>query len=135
MENGGFRGGASSARAGGGRRRRREREICWFKYVLFLYYSNERAACFRKNPETNSVPLRLADSNTLRGLSQSVAAQTEAAVGRAADASKWYARHQNLLRARNCVKRSDRNVCVPQKPIWDGERDLSGRKQQFQHDV
>lgn len=46
MENGGFREGASRERAGGGRRR--EKEICWFKYVLFLYYSNEHAACFLK---------------------------------------------------------------------------------------
>ena len=24
------------------------REICWFKYVLFLYYSNEQPASFSK---------------------------------------------------------------------------------------
>lgn len=80
MENGGFRGGASRARAGGGRRRRREREICWFKYVLFLDYSNERAACFRTSAETNSAPCDWPTPTPLQRLSQSVATQAEAAV-------------------------------------------------------
>lgn len=39
MENGGFRESKQRGEGGG-------REICWFKCVLFLYYSNEQRASF-----------------------------------------------------------------------------------------